>query len=172
MKPVTKEEALEALMELIIAPCFTGALFEKDPDSHRAWTLAREVVMRADQEDEPEESELGPAYWAVVHKRLEHDIDFQPDPEYSPEAVRCVENGAWVRTWTWVDEGDLPETPQGRAFLEKLYAQEHERLEWDRLSPEEKALARGMERQGVVEIYRYVTFTGMGRLEFLEGERP
>ena len=31
----------EALQELICCPAFTGALFEKDKESHIAWTRAR-----------------------------------------------------------------------------------------------------------------------------------
>ena len=42
----TERELWEALMELVCCPAFNGQVFERDRESHRAWTLAREVLER------------------------------------------------------------------------------------------------------------------------------
>jgi hypothetical protein len=38
---------LEALQALVICPAFSGQVFEKDKESHKAWTLARLVISEA-----------------------------------------------------------------------------------------------------------------------------
>jgi hypothetical protein len=43
------EKLEEALQELVCCPAFTGALFEKDKDSHVAWTNARFVLENGDK---------------------------------------------------------------------------------------------------------------------------
>lgn len=42
----TKTELRNAMMDLVCCPIFTGDALEKDKESHRAWTLAREVLGR------------------------------------------------------------------------------------------------------------------------------
>lgn len=37
-------EMQAALENLVVCPAFTGTVFEKDKESHRAWTLARGVL--------------------------------------------------------------------------------------------------------------------------------
>jgi hypothetical protein len=48
---LTKEEIINelviALHELVCCPAFTSELFEKDKESHKAWTLARYEIKRA-----------------------------------------------------------------------------------------------------------------------------
>jgi uncharacterized protein YbaR (Trm112 family) len=46
MMKETERELWEALMELVCCPAFNGQVFERDRESHRAWTLAREVLER------------------------------------------------------------------------------------------------------------------------------
>lgn len=38
----------EALLELVICPAFNGQVFERDKESHRAWTLARNAIAQAE----------------------------------------------------------------------------------------------------------------------------
>ncbi len=45
--PNPTPELLEALADLVCCPAFTGARFEKDPESHKAWTLARAAIAKA-----------------------------------------------------------------------------------------------------------------------------
>jgi hypothetical protein len=40
-------DLLEALLDLVCAPVFTGKLFEHDKETHKAWTLAREAIRKA-----------------------------------------------------------------------------------------------------------------------------
>ena len=40
-------DLLAALEDLVCCPTFTGARFEKDPESHKAWTLARAAIAKA-----------------------------------------------------------------------------------------------------------------------------
>lgn len=39
---------VEALRDLVCCPAFNGAVFARDPDSHRAWTLARAALAQAE----------------------------------------------------------------------------------------------------------------------------
>lgn len=43
----TAPELLEAALSLVCCPAFTGALFERDKESHRAWTIARLAIAHA-----------------------------------------------------------------------------------------------------------------------------
>ena len=42
----TERELWEALQELLCCPAFNGQVFMRDSESHRAWTLARDVAER------------------------------------------------------------------------------------------------------------------------------
>lgn len=44
---VNAPEMLEALKELVCCPAFTGEVFMRDCISHRAWTLARAVIIKS-----------------------------------------------------------------------------------------------------------------------------
>ncbi len=46
----TARDMLEALEGLVCCPAFTGALFQTDKASHRAWTLAGLVIDTARDE--------------------------------------------------------------------------------------------------------------------------
>lgn len=39
-------EAAEALENLVICPAFNGQVFERDKESHREWTLARDALAK------------------------------------------------------------------------------------------------------------------------------
>jgi hypothetical protein len=41
------EELVKAMVNLVCCPAFTGNLFERDKESHRAWTLARAAIAKA-----------------------------------------------------------------------------------------------------------------------------
>ncbi len=41
-------ELYEALLNLVCCPAFTGKLFETDKESHKAWTLARAAIAKAE----------------------------------------------------------------------------------------------------------------------------
>ncbi len=41
------QNLITATIDLVCCPAFTGALFERDKESHRAWTLAREATTTA-----------------------------------------------------------------------------------------------------------------------------
>ena len=48
LKAVNNHDKLvEALLDLVCCPAFTGELFEKDKNSHKVWTRAREAVNQA-----------------------------------------------------------------------------------------------------------------------------
>ena len=40
-------DLLSALTDLVCCPVFTGKCFESDPETHKAWTLAREAINKA-----------------------------------------------------------------------------------------------------------------------------
>ena len=40
-------DLLEALLNVVCCPAFTGELFKTDKDSHKAWTLARAAIAKA-----------------------------------------------------------------------------------------------------------------------------
>ena len=42
----SEREMLEVIQELVCCPAFNGQLFEHDKASHRAWTLASDVLKR------------------------------------------------------------------------------------------------------------------------------
>ena len=43
----THDALVEALEQLVICPAFNGQVFERDKESHRAWTLARQALQLA-----------------------------------------------------------------------------------------------------------------------------
>ena len=43
------EEMKNALSGLVCCPAFDGRLFEKDPVSHKSWTLGREALRKAEE---------------------------------------------------------------------------------------------------------------------------
>lgn len=46
-KSIERDEMLNALIDLVICPAFNGKVFETDKESHRAWTIARDVIRKA-----------------------------------------------------------------------------------------------------------------------------